>query len=259
MSSQTSYSKPFSTLTNSGTANSGIFPYIQASGGSLDSVTIGAGVPALSISVGNITLAGNTISATLGSLTLDPPVLWLGNEVYPSTTPFGLLFQDQFAGVTANTFTYTVNGVPGPATFSALAIGGAPPLTASGSTLVLPVGTACYLPTVEFVSQAAGTVFDLDTAVVSTFLSISGTGNVTGTMQPGPYSGYIKVVTVNSVQAPANMYLLAFPPGTLLDPGTGAKSLATRTMSFTCGMSVQLTWSAPDACWFVCNTGVYLS
>ncbi len=94
---------------------------------------------------------------------------------------------------------------------------------------------------------------------MSTFLSITGTGNVTGTMQNGPYSGFIKIITVNSVDTPSNTYLLTFLPGTLLDPGTGAKSGTNRTMSFSCGMSVQLTWSAPDTCWFICNTGFFLS
>lgn len=94
--------------------------------------------------------------------------------------------------------------------------------------------------TVDRISVIGGGVANVGSGSNVTFVTVTSSGNASGTMSTGNFDGFLKQICISSLLN-GGTYELLFPTGSLLDPGTGG--LAAKKLIFdTPGQSVQLIW-----------------
>lgn len=106
----------------------------------------------------------------------------------------------------------------------------------------------------EHLSSLGGGIVNPSSTIEITFVTITSTGIVTGTLPPATVDGFKKKIFLSSAVSGA-VYHLSCPSGRLIDPGSGTNT--SKTLQFNKpGQSVSLVWDNNISTYMIVNAGV---
>lgn len=187
----------------------------------------------------DITNTGNVIAGDLGELAL------------------GTLCLDELSANGAKIDVTSPLVGTGSGAIDNLPIGSTTPSTGVFTTLTanstLTLGGHLIL-NVENISGAGGGVLSPSSTVDVSFITVTGTGILSGTMPDGTINGQVHHIVMETL-AVGSSYELTFAVSRLTDPGSGANT-SSKKLVMDCGsQGVMLVWSTTSGSWFILNGG----